>query len=117
MNPSRGSLIRRPSISATNTRKRSAVLRTRGLVILSSYQHFHWARARLRHLGGSKLPAIASRRAAGLAAPPDPQRVGRRRDAERLAPRDLLHLEGFDDVAFLDVLVVLEHETALEALP
>src|SRR4249919_2194017 len=31
-------------------------------------------------------------------------------------PRNLLHLEGFDDVALLDVLVVPQDETALEAL-
>src|SRR4051812_39702681 len=32
------------------------------------------------------------------------------------APRDLLHLEGLDDVALLDVLVVPQDQTTLEAL-
>src|SRR3954451_14932209 len=32
------------------------------------------------------------------------------------AARDLHHLEGLDDVAFLDVLEVAQHQTTLEAL-
>src|SRR5687767_7380458 len=38
-----------------------------------------------------------------------------RRSADSAA-RDLAHLEGLDDVADLDVLVVAQHQTALESL-
>src|SRR6476619_1436233 len=107
--PSRGSLIRRSSISATITWIRSAILRTRGLLMVvvlrchripevsrfssaSSSMHATGSASSPRYLGNSTVPQRAS------------------------APRDLLHLERLDDIAFLDVVVALDHQTTLEAL-
>src|SRR5215210_5404152 len=94
--PSRGSLIRRLSSSATVTLMRSAILRIRGLVMRPPVlQGPHrssrppWWAARPVMKGGSPGGSAA---------------------------RDLPHLERLDDVADPDVLVVPEHQTAFEAL-
>src|SRR6476620_6155398 len=89
--PSRGSLIRRSSISATITWIRSAILRTRGLVMF--------------------LPSQKSSRRSPPGYPGELRRL-----VDGSATRDLAHLEGLHDIPDLDVLVVLQHQTALEAL-
>src|SRR5215216_5183805 len=78
-NPSRGSLTRRSSISATMTLIRSAIFRTRGLLIAALSDLRGWVSGgpACRH-AGPPLHGV-------------------------LAARDLPHLEGLDDVALLDV--------------
>src|SRR6478736_4802787 len=90
--PRRGSLIRRSSISATMTWIRSAILRTRGLLMVPSYS---WTPDGAVPDRGLRRLTVAWRRSAA---------------------GDLPHLEGLDDVAFLDVLEVAQHQAALEAL-
>src|SRR6478736_5794113 len=90
--PRRGSLIRRSSISATMTWIRSAILRTRGLLMVPSYS---WTPDGAVPDRGLRRLTVAWRRSAA---------------------GDLPHLERLDDVAFLDVLEVAQHQTTLEAL-
>src|SRR6478736_273561 len=93
-NPRRGSLIRRSSISATTTLIRSAILRTRGLLMVPTLSN--------RRVGASfRVEAGADSTVTGCGGS---------------AARDLAHLERLDDVAFLDVLEVAQHQTTLEAL-
>src|SRR6188472_1089231 len=108
MKPRRGSLIRRSSISATITWIRSAILRTRGLVILSrSLGENHRLTGEL-HGSVEKVQQVRGRFTTYAVNLPPP--------AKGLGARDLTHLEGLHDIAFLDVLEVPEHQTALEAL-
>src|SRR6478609_6481316 len=90
--PRRGSLIRRSSISATMTWIRSAILRTRGLLMVPSYS---WTPDGAVPDRGLRRLTVAWRRSAA---------------------GDLPHLERLDDVALLDVLEVAQDQTALEAL-
>src|SRR6478609_7769275 len=108
-NPSRGSLILRSSISATITWIRSAILRTRGLLMCL------WLPWRCRFHNrscetGTDVRKLRSQ-SAGFTT-----RVVKPAPTARSGARDLLHLEGFDDVALLDVVEPLQDETALEAL-
>src|SRR6478672_2537790 len=90
--PSRGSLIRRSSISATITWIRSAIFRTRGLLMVLP----------------SQKSGNVSRRDPANGVPPT--------CTAGSGARDLAHLERLHDIAFLDVLEVAEHQTTLEAL-
>src|SRR6478735_9120240 len=102
--PSRGSLIRLSSISATITWIRSAILRTRGLLMvptLSDAESAHLARQETP--SRRQLPAELTATSADSA-------------LTASAAGDLPHLERLDDVALPDVLEVAQHQTALEAL-
>src|SRR3954447_20873692 len=102
--PSRGSLIRLSSISATITWIRSAILRTRGLLMvptLSDAESAHLARQETP--SRRQLPAELTATSADSA-------------LTASAAGDLSHLERLDDVALPDVLEVAQHQTTLEAL-
>src|SRR3954466_13451278 len=85
---------------------RSAILRTRGLLICPSVPRFHY----LSSETGTDVRKFSEHRAGFTTGVVKPAR------ASRSGARDLLHLEGLHDVALLDVVEPLQDQTALEAL-